>query len=474
MSFDRVTERLGRRLAARTSRRTFLSRVGQVGVLVASGPALATLLAQRAEARVCGQSGVSPLCPTFDCEGADDVWGWCWYASPGCCSDGGLKKICDCCTYLWPNVHGYCPSGYNVRCAVESCAADPRVQYRPIERVGGLSPAGMTMTRSRQMPSGRGGTVVVGDADDPLAASVAGPVAGAVGGHVLLTGRTRLSANVIEELQRLAPSAVVVVGPALSSSIDTELAGYGYAVTRPHGAGSLAQASGEVATWIRARTGTRRAMVVADWGASAAAAPAAAALAVAKGMPLVVGVETAAALANAADPIAVSYLVGNEAAGRAGEVAGGFPIWGGDVASIAAAVADLALGTEGIGACDLHLVPAAEAGLAAGFTGLRGVFLFHPDGGLGGGWFDWVWQRRQSFLRAVTVSIIGGLSDDGRYELQSALNNYGTQYLQGVAGQGLPVISQPESERELGQARVAGAATEPYATYWSGRATPKS
>src|SRR5687767_4760921 len=110
-------EHLGRWTAARSTRRSFLGRMGKVAVMVASGPAVATLLADQAEARVCGQSGVSPKCATFDC---DAVWGWCWYAN-GCCAGGLLKKICDCCEFAYPNVHGYCPTGHNVKCIVESC-----------------------------------------------------------------------------------------------------------------------------------------------------------------------------------------------------------------------------------------------------------------------------------------------------------------------------------------------------------------
>ena len=72
---DDVVEGLGRRLAARTTRRTMLGRFAKLGVLVAGGPALATLLTERAEARVCGQSGVSPKCPTFDCNFENSVWG---------------------------------------------------------------------------------------------------------------------------------------------------------------------------------------------------------------------------------------------------------------------------------------------------------------------------------------------------------------------------------------------------------------
>ncbi|MBW3533908.1 MAG: hypothetical protein KY453_01610, partial [Gemmatimonadetes bacterium] len=63
---DRITERLGRWTASRSTRRSFLGRTGKVAMLVASGPTVATLLAGRAEARVCGQSGVSPKCADFD------------------------------------------------------------------------------------------------------------------------------------------------------------------------------------------------------------------------------------------------------------------------------------------------------------------------------------------------------------------------------------------------------------------------
>ena len=126
------TETAARWLAGRTTRRSFLGRFGRGAVLVAGGTSLASILTtQEAEARVCGQSGVSEKCATYDC---DDVWGWCWYAT-GCCAGGALKKICDCCRVNYPNVHGYCPSGTNVLCIVESCGADPRVQVVTVRRL---------------------------------------------------------------------------------------------------------------------------------------------------------------------------------------------------------------------------------------------------------------------------------------------------------------------------------------------------
>ncbi|MCU0273062.1 MAG: hypothetical protein MUE34_07520 [Acidimicrobiales bacterium] len=59
------------------------------------------------------------------------------------------------------------------------------------------------------------------------------------------------------------------------------------------------------------------------------------------------------------------------------------------------------------------------------------------------------------------------------WRLQSTLNGYQVQELMGVAGQGLPVISQPMAERPIGAARVDGRPTYPDQTppaYWTSRA----
>jgi hypothetical protein len=62
------------------------------------------------------------------------------------------------------------------------------------------------------------------------------------------------------------------------------------------------------------------------------------------------------------------------------------------------------------------------------------------------------------------------LNDQGTYDLQSALNRFDTHVLQGVSGQGLPVISQPLAEREIGRAREKGAPPADRSSYWAGRA----
>ena len=90
-------ERAGRRLAARYARGEFLDRTGQAAVLVAGGPTLAGLLGRAGRGPGVRAVGRVAQVPDLRLHGPGDVWGWCWYASPGCCANGGLKKICDCC-----------------------------------------------------------------------------------------------------------------------------------------------------------------------------------------------------------------------------------------------------------------------------------------------------------------------------------------------------------------------------------------
>lgn len=470
--FDAAVERVGRRLAARTTRRSFLERAGKVAVLVAGGPALISLLAERAEARVCGQSGVAPPCPTFDCTGPGNVWGWCWYASGGCCSNGGLKKICDCCRLNHPFAHGYCPSGHNVLCIVESCANDPRVMTIPVERVREASAPAVAAALSRQRyPTGRGGTAVITDEADLLVASMAKPLAAVLEGPALLSGRNALPVPTSEELVRLAVDEVVIVGPAITDAVVAEIVGLGVRVRRVGTAADIGALSVEVAREVLARGGATRAWCVAASGESAAAAPAAAAVAAADRGPLVVTVAAAAELANTGTGTVVTYLVGPGTAERAGEVAGGFPVRGAGRLELAAAAMRVAVDTEGLRNLTLHLVPEASPGLAAAAG--PGLVMWHPEGRLGGA-FDVILRHRTGIGRAALLGAVGDLGNDDTYRLQSALNGFDTQFLQGRPGQGLPVIPQPRSERPLGQARVAGALPEPVGSYWSTRANPRN
>ena len=469
---DGAVEWAGRRLAARHTRRGFLDRMAKLALLVAGGPTLATFLAERAEARVCGQSGVTGKCPTFDCDGPGDVWGWCWYASPGCCANGGLKKICDCCTEAYPNVHGYCPSGTNVRCIVESCAEDPRVMSSRLERSTALTAAGLALDLSRRLPALRGGAAVVGDSEDPLAAAVAAPVAAALDAPLLLTGRAGLDGAVATELTRLGATEVVVVGPDLPPKVDNDVRALGPTVSRPHGAGGLGPVSVEVARFLQQKTGTTRAFCVETTGVSALAAPAAGAAAAARRAPLLIGVDAAIAAAGGENGIAVTYLVGPEAAGAAGRIPGSFPLRTGDRAGLARQLGAVAVATERLQGLSLHLVPEGSAGLASG-TG-AGVVLYHDDAVLGPDNATWVRDHRRGLSRAFDIGAIGGLGAEATHELQSSLNGFDNHLLQGVSGQGLPVRTQPLEERPLGLVRVTGAPPPPDAqSYWSGRANPR-
>jgi hypothetical protein len=466
--FDDLTERLSRRAAARTSRRTFLARVGQTAVLVAGGPALATLLVERAEARVCGQSGVAPKCPTFDCSFADSTWGWCWYASAGCCANGGLKKICDCCTKDWSFVHGYCPAGHNVRCIVESCYADPRVQTKPIERALGLTPAAVALARSRTRAPGSGGIVVLGDSDDLRLAAVAGPVAALHGAPLLLTGRNRLATSVIAEVQRLGATKVIAVGAVPQSHLD-ELERYGVATEHTGLSTSVTDTSVLAARHVLAVTNGKRVMCIGPSGVSAASAAAAAAVAGQLHMPLVVGVDGAIELDRP-----VTWLVGPEPIGRADEVRGAVLVDGATKEDVAIALATRAVGPEQVRNVFVRLAPSGSPDVSVGLCGEGGVLLFHPDSALGGAAYGWIHEHGLAIRGALPGGTLGALGDGGIYDLQSALHRFDTHQLIGVSGQGLPVISQPREERPVGRARVQGAPAGEKQSYWSGRAKPGS
>jgi hypothetical protein len=457
--FDEIVERLSRRSAARTTRRTFLARLGQVAVLVVGGPTLASLLVDRAEARVCGQSGVAPKCPTFDCSFPDSVWGWCWYASPGCCAGGGLKKICDCCTKDWPFVHGYCPAGHNVRCIVESCLNDPRAMTKPIERVLGENASAVALARSRTRASAR--VVVLGDADEARTGAVAGPVAALLGAPLLLTNRAQLSSSATNEIARLGAKRVVAVGAVPPAHLN-ELRARG--LTTEHvGATSL-----DVARWYIEQTGVNRAVCIARSGVSASAAAAAAAVAGQLHMPLVIGVDSAKALGAT-----VTWMVGPEAAAHAGELSGGFPITGSSREEVAIALATAAVGPMGVRDVFVRLVPSVDPDVSVGLSGEGGVLLYHPGGALGGAAYGWVREHGAAVRGAMVGGTTGALGDGGIYDLQSALHLFDTHLLMGVPGQGLPVISQPREEREIGRARVKGAPPkEETKAYWTGRARP--
>lgn len=464
--FDDAVERLSRRSAARSTRRTFLARMGQAAVVVAGGPALATLLVERAEARVCGQSGVAPKCPTFDCTYTDSVWGWCWYASPGCCAGGGLKKICDCCTKDWPFVHGYCPAGYNVRCIVESCLADPRVMDKHIERALGMTAPAVALSRSRTRAPGTGGMVVLGDADDVRLAAVAGPIAAHYRAPLLLTGRDHLASSILVEVQRLGATRAIAVAAVPEAHL-AELASYGVEVVHTGLSDRVGANSLLAARHLLERTPAERAMCIAEGGVSASAAAAAACVAGQLGMPLVVGVDAALEL-----DLPETWLIGPEPIARADEVRGAVLIKGAAREELAIGLATRTVGPEAAREIFVRLAPSGSPDVSVGLGGEGGVLLYHPDGVLGSAAYGWIHAHGMAVNGAFVGGTIGALGDGGIYDLQSALHRFDTHLLIGQPGEGLPVISQPEDERELGRARQQGVVQAQSQSYWSGRANP--
>jgi hypothetical protein len=458
-----LVEGVSRWLAGRSTRRSFLGKLGRGAVLVAGGSTLATLLVgDEAEARVCGQSGVSGKCPTYDCD--NGVWGWCWYAT-GCCADGALKKICDCCAPV-NNVHGYCPSGTNVLCIVESCGTDPRVQVVALRRIPTDEPVAIAAGASRvRNAEGSAQEVWLVESGQTLLASVVAPIAARKGVPMLLAGGDWLGSHLIAELQRLGTRKVVLRGPGLSPRLDAELARYGVATDRLDVDGSIGAVTqlADNAAADALRAGVRRAVCIEPVGLSGAAAPIAAALAASKGYPLIVGVDRARAAG-----FTLTYLIGPEAAARAGEVPGGHPLGDDTWAALSASVADIALRVEGASGGGLAMV--AEGGaallplLAAG-----GPILLHAPGSLGGA-RDTLFAVRDRLRSIALAGATGQLTTDSYYELQSIVNGFEAHKLIGVAGQGLPVIEQPLEERPLGLARRSNTPpVEMGPQYWTGR-----
>ncbi|MEO1060438.1 MAG: hypothetical protein AAFZ07_03390 [Actinomycetota bacterium] len=464
---DRSVELLSRWLAVRTSRRSFLGRLARVAVLVATGPTLATLLARRAEARVCGQTGVTPKCPTFDCVGEDDVWGWCWYASPGCCANGGLKKICDCCTYNWPNVHGYCPSGTNVRCIVESCHSDPRVMDVGVSAVAGDD----APTVAAALVAGAPTVAWLCDADGATAASVA-PLAALDDAPLLLTDGDRLHPATIRAIQRHGIERIEHAAGTVSEGALAEAARYTTVAEATSG-----ETSADRAIRVLDATGARRIIGVVDEGRSADLAPLLGGIAAATGCPIVVGRADIDTVHAARSPV-VTWLVGPEAADEAGSIAGGVPV--GRATGLPAALREAAtriLDTEPAAGLTVVLAPTAADATHVGLAASRGIALLHSDATIDTDTRAFLRAHQERLAAARYVRTVGSLGDDGIWETQSAVNHFDTHQLRGVPGQGLPVFSQPLAERELGQARIYSSqgldAELDESPYWLARANPR-
>ncbi|QBI19134.1 hypothetical protein ER308_05995 [Egibacter rhizosphaerae] len=440
---DRLVERTSRATRDRISRRSFLGRASRTAMVIAGGSALVPYLAGPAGARVCGQSGVAPKCPTFDC---DREWGWCWYAS-GCCADGALKKICDCCAPNTPHPVGYCPSGTRVYCIVESCGADPRLQTVEHRRLTEAAPSAISVAASRHRFD-RADAVVVGDGGRLLRAAQAMSLGGVVAGPVLLT-QEGLDAAVAEEIERLGAEAAVVVGRDMGE-VASDLEGRGLHVDQVGTSTDNSTGATQVARWHRERTGQRRAVIVLDDAPSTVLASAAA-FAHAVRVPLLLGDNgtTRDALEDIR-PIRETWVVGPGAADR--DFPGMRALSGGDAAEAAAAVGDAA-DTEGVPLGEVVLAPEAEAWTAMAGAAYAAPLLLHQSSTIDGATFDWLLSARSLMNRVTVVGGDGTLSDQGQWELQGLVNEFEVHQLTGSAGEGLPVIPQPPDERPIGEAR---------------------
>ena len=460
-ALDRSVERAGRWTARRTSRRSFLHRMGQLAIVVAAGPSIGSLLMRKADARVCGQSGVTPKCDTFDCVGPGDVWGWCWYASDGCCRNGGLKKICDCCTVDYPNVHGYCPSGTNVRCIVESCGNDPRLQTVKLTPLAWTSTSGYFLTAANAVHDGAT-KAVLAPASNRWLQYVAAPLAGTLGVPLLAIADSGPSSADLGLLDRLGVNEVLTVGPIPALATVT---GRGIAASATTLASDPATASIEVAARIAEINDINRTVTVAPSGLSASAAPFAAAFAALGGFPFLVGASSAVAVGAPTLYVAINPTTG-PAAGLVSDRTSATTL-----ESLTTELGALAAALPMVQTSRLAIAPAGSSDII-GLTNLGVPVVAHPADRLGH-LEQWLQDYSLQWGELTEVFYINGPGDltvSEYWKLQAAVNGYRVDQLQGVAGEGLPVIRQPLAERPVGMARTDGAldwGSENPPSYWT-------
>ncbi|MEL7208899.1 MAG: hypothetical protein AAGK32_11840, partial [Actinomycetota bacterium] len=107
-----------------------------------------------------------------------------------------------------------------------------------------------------------------------------------------------------------------------------------------------------------------------------------------------------------------------------------------------------------------------------GLTNLGVPLVLHPLDRLGP-IESWIEQHSVRYGRLTEIYYVRGpgqLTTEQYWHLQSAANGFRVDQLQGVAGQGLPVIRQPLGERPIGMARIDGAfefGSQPPPAYWT-------
>lgn len=438
-------------MAKRSSRRSFLGNVGKVAIVAAGGSAVAGLFAQQAQARVCGQTGVSPKCPTYDCL-QPGFFGYCWYASPGCCTNGGLKKICDCCLTGWPNVQGYCPDGASVYCVVESCLEDPRVQNVVLERWNGDNPVTASIARSGTRPTAV--NVVIASAAHPLAAAMAVPVGGEIGAPILFCPTDRIPDEVIAEIARLGAKRLIVAAPGMSDSARATLDGLATIenLTPTASGEDWAGASVEIARWLIERGRSELVAIGAD-GEALAIAPAAAAFASTRRGVLLIGPDAVRAVRDSNPTRAFTATsIGNAMKGAIGNAK---EFLAPDLETLSLVLADQIISKDS-GTLSVGFAALSSGGFSS-IVASNSVVIVHNDGVTSTRVRDWIIERRRRFSRAeLCLHSPGALDNTAIYQLQSALNGFDAHQLAGVAGQGFPVYPQPLDERIAGHARVSG------------------
>jgi hypothetical protein len=452
-TIDRLTESVARWTAKRTTRRSFLANAGRVAIVTAAGSAITAVLADQAQARVCGQSGVSPKCPTYDCV-TPGFWGYCWYASPGCCANGGLKKICDCCLTGWPNVQGYCPTGSAVYCVVESCLEDPRVQTVALDRWIATDPVLAGIERTKSLKSAT--IVVLANASETLASVLAVPVASELNAPILGISVNAIPGEVLAEITRLGATTVVVAAPGLNAGVLdvlTSLAGVTVENIAPTAAaGDFAVASLEIARWLQTRTQRPDIVVIGTNGEAASLGPAAAAYARGLRAPILIGTDAARAFVSEVPRELTVTAIGTS---LQGEFPAKTSFTKGSLVEISRLLADRVIERDS-GSITVGFASATTGGFGY-VVAANSVVLLHEAGPFTDEFREWINTRRRRFSRGELCTSAPAAYDNANiYLLQSALNGFDAHQLAGGGGDGLPVYSQPLEEQAIGRARVSG------------------
>ncbi|MGI9594535.1 MAG: hypothetical protein ACR2QK_00160 [Acidimicrobiales bacterium] len=251
----------------------------------------------------------------------------------------------------------------------------------------------------------------------------------------------------------------MIVGPITGSSVFT---GAGITVDQVTTGSDLGSLSQQVATRITSINDINRTVTVETTGLSAEAAPAAAALAALGGFPFMVGSAAAAAIGYPTlyvgpEPADVSLISDRTMAGS--------------LVELSIELADLASAMPSVSARKIAIVPAGSSD-AIGLVNLSVPVVLHPADRLGPleAWIQDHSVRYGELSEIYYMRGPGGLTTDEYWRLQAAANGFRVDQLQGVAGQGLPVIRQPMAERPIGMARTDGAlswGSESPPNYWT-------